>query len=115
MTFNDLGLDVEGLEEGSLFWVHASWAGWDCHVSGSEGTNSGWGLSNLGVENLLDISEIAIAEDHAGVKNQLGADKSEVGTGDAGFGVLVLEVENSGLHKGLKRELVWSVGLRSCP
>ena len=115
MTFNNLSLDVKGLEEGGLFWVHTGGAGRNGHISRGDGADSSGGLSDLGVEDLLDVGEITIAEDHASVKHQLRADKSEVRTGDAGFGVLVLEVENGGLHKGLKRELVWSVGLRFCP
>lgn len=69
----------------------------------------------MGVEDLLDFSEVAVAEDHAGVQHELGADQGKVGTSDVGFSVLVLEVENGGLHEGLKRELVWSVSLRFCP
>jgi len=47
LTFDNLGLDVKGLEERGLFWVHTSWAGWNGHISGGEGTNFSWGFSYL--------------------------------------------------------------------
>ena len=71
MTFNDLSLDVKGLEEGGLLWVHTGGAGGNGHISGGDGTDSSGGLSHLGVEDLLDVSKVAIAEDHASVENQL--------------------------------------------
>lgn len=36
LTFDNLGLDVKGLEERCLFWVHAGGAGGDSNISGSD-------------------------------------------------------------------------------
>lgn len=36
LTFDDLGLDVKGLEEGCLLWIHTSGASWNSHISGSD-------------------------------------------------------------------------------
>ena len=34
LTFDDLGLDVKGLEERSLLWIQTSGASWNSHISG---------------------------------------------------------------------------------
>lgn len=115
LTFNDLGLDVKGLEERGLLWVHTGGASGNGHISGGDGADSGGSLSDLGVEDLLYVSEVTVAENHTSVEYQLGANKSEVGTDDASGGVFLLEFKNSSLHEGLKRLLVWRVSLRSCP
>lgn len=36
LTFDDLGLDVKGLEEGGLLWIHTSGASGHSHISGSD-------------------------------------------------------------------------------
>ena len=47
LTFDDLGLDVKGLEERCLLRVHTSGTSRNGHISWSDSTDSGWGFSNL--------------------------------------------------------------------
>ena len=47
LTFDDLGLDVKGLEERGLLGVHTSGTSRVSHNSWSDSTDSGWGFSNL--------------------------------------------------------------------
>jgi len=82
LGLNNLGLDVEGLEEGSLFRVETSRSCGYSHITGSDGADFGWGLSDLRVENLLDFSEIAIGENHTSVEDELVNDLLELGAGN---------------------------------
>lgn len=70
LRLDNLGLNVEGLEELCLLWVHTSWTRWDSHISWGNSTNLGWGLSDLGVENLLDITKISIGENETSVEDK---------------------------------------------
>ena len=70
----------------------------------------------MGVKNLLNLSEISIAENHAGVKSKLIADKSEVGA----FWLVIsliffLKFKNGGFHEGLNEFKLECFRLRFCP
>ena len=47
LTFNDLGLDIKGLEERGLLWVHTSGTSRNSHIRWSDSTDSGWSFSDL--------------------------------------------------------------------
>jgi len=47
LTFNDLGLDVKGLEERGLLWVHTSGTSRNSHIRWSDSNDSGWSFSDL--------------------------------------------------------------------
>ena len=79
LTFDNLGLDVQGLEERGLLGVKTGWTSWDGHISVSKGADLGWGLSNLGVNDGLNSTEVSVGEDHADVKLELVSDQLELG------------------------------------
>ena len=76
LGLHNLGLDVQGLEEGSLLGVKTGGSSGDGHISGSEGANLGGGLTDLGVKNGLDLGEVSVGEDESGVERHLGGDAS---------------------------------------
>ena len=117
LTLDNLGGDVQVLEEGGLLGVHTGGAGGDGHISGGEDTNLGGGLSDLGVKNFLDVSEVTVGEDHAGVELELFLDNSEVGADGLLLAfILINKLLDGGFHEGLKKESVkCRVDLRSCP
>jgi hypothetical protein len=109
LSSDNLGLDVEGLEESSLLRVHAGGTCGNDDILGGEGTDLGGSLSDLGVEDLFDGGEISVGEDEASVANELVSDDRKLGTGlPDGLSFLVvvvdslvglnLEVGNGGLH-----------------
>ena len=116
LTLYNLGLNVQGLEERGLFGVHTSGTSGDGHISGGNSTDFSGGFSDLGVKNLLDLSEVSVGENHTSVKDELSSDQIEVLAGGNFIGnIFFLEFQNGGSHKGLSNNYVWSVNLRSCP
>jgi len=79
LGLNNLGLDVQGLEERSLFRVETSGSCGHSHISGGKRADFGWGLSNLGVKNLLDVGQVAVGENHTSVEVELVDDLLEMG------------------------------------
>ena len=103
LTLDDLGSDVQVLEEGSLLGVHTGTTSGDGHIGGSKDTNLGGGLSNLTVKNLLNVSKVTVGEDHTGVQHKLILNHSEVGSNDLFCVVLVDELLDGGSHEGLQK------------
>jgi hypothetical protein len=118
LTFDNLGLNVQSLEEGSLLGVHTGGTSGDGDISGGGDTNLGGGTSDLGVENLLDGGEVTVGEDKAGVQDEMFLDDLEMGAVNLLLFISILELLNSLLHEGLHTRnisKVWSVNLRSFP
>jgi hypothetical protein len=103
LTLDDLGGDVQVLEEGGLLGVHTGTTSGDGHISGSDDTNLGGGLSNLRIKNLLDVSKVSVGEDHTSVQHELVLNQSEVGSNDLLCVVLVDEFLDGGSHEGLHK------------
>lgn len=103
LTLGDLGGDVQVLEEGGLLGVHTGTTSGDGHISGSNNTNLGGGLSNLRIKNLLDISKVSVGEDHTSVQHELVLNQSEVRSHDLLLVVLVDEFLDGGSHEGLHK------------
>jgi len=101
LRLNNLGLDVQGLEEGGLLGVHTSGTGWNGHISWGHGADLGGGLSDLGVKDLLDIGQISVSEDETSVEDEGVSDDIEVGAVLAGRFVLILHFEDSLSHEGV--------------
>lgn len=104
LRLDNLGLNVKGLEERGLLWIHTSWTSWDGNISVSEGTNLGWGLSNLGVNNLLDTREITIGEDKTSVQLKSVSDQSELWAGLAVLLIFIDHLLDSLSHEGLNEK-----------
>ena len=81
LSTDNLGLDVEGLEELSLLRVHSCGTWLDGDILGGESTNLGGGGSDLGVEDILNLGKISVGEDHTGVTVKVVTDEIEVGSG----------------------------------
>jgi hypothetical protein len=96
LRLDNLGLDVKGLEEGSLLGVKTGGSSGDGHIGGGEGTDTGGGLTDLGVKNALDLGEVSAGEDEASVEGHLLGDLFEL-LGGVGFP----EVSDSLLDEGL--------------
>jgi len=79
LSSDDLGLDLQGLEETCLSWIKTSWAWWDCHITWSDHTGLSWRWSNFLIKNGLDFAEISVGNDQVGVSGQLGEDLVDVG------------------------------------
>jgi len=101
LGLNNLGLNVKGLEELGLLWIKTGWTSWDLHILWSEGTNLGWGLSDLGVENGRNVSEIAVSEDETNVEDEVIVDDLHVLGVLLGFLVLLNELLEGLLHEGV--------------
>ena len=125
-SLDDLGLDVQSLEELSLLGVKASGAVGDSHIRWGQHALLGVGRSCLLVKDLLDFAEITIGEDHADVANELLQDDVEMGAflppsgsffvvGHAGLGLLN-ELVDGTFHVGLLiSQSFGAFDLRSCP
>ena len=106
LGLNNLGLDVQGLEEGSLFRVETSGSCGHSHITGGDGADFGWGLSNLGVKNLLDVGQVAVGENHTSVEVELVDDLLEMGASNPlllclGISWLFHNCEDCFLEEGL--------------
>jgi len=69
LSLNNLGLDLESLEERCLLGIETGGTSRDGYISGGEHTGLGGRRSGLRVEDLLNLGEVAIGEDHVGVQN----------------------------------------------
>lgn len=78
LRFDNLGLNVQGLEERGLLWIHTGWTSLNSHISWGKGTDLSWSLSDLGVEDLLDGGKITIGEDETSVQFEGISDDVEV-------------------------------------
>lgn len=114
LSLNNLGGNGQSLEERGLLGIEAGGSGGDDDIGGSEGSNSGGGLSDLGVEDGLDVEEVTVGENDAGVEDELVRDQFEVGprfVSSHGFLVILgaqlsligclVEVGEGSLHEGL--------------
>jgi len=96
LGFDNLGLDVKGLEERGLLRVKTGRSSGDSHIAGSKGADTGGGLTNLGVKDGLDFGKVAVGEDESSVENQLGRN-----AGVLLLGFLSVKVSDGLLDEGL--------------
>jgi len=106
LTFNNLGLDVQSLEERGLLGVETGRSRRNGDISGSKRSNLGWGLSHLSVDDGSQISEVAVSEDHSGVEVKLfGNDLEMVASFPVLLGRFILglcvKISESSLHKSV--------------
>jgi len=101
LTLDNLGLNVQSLEERGLLGIHTGRTSGDSYGSRGENTNLSGGTSNLGVNNLLDDTEVTVGEDKTGVEEELVVDDLEVGAALLLLGVLFLHISDSLLHEGV--------------
>lgn len=101
LRLDNLGLNVQGLEERGLLWIHTGWTSLDSHISWGKGTDLGWSLSDLGVDDLLDARKITIGEDETSVQSEGISDDGEVWSWLAGLLVLINHLLNSLSHEGV--------------
>lgn len=78
LSFHNLGLDQQGLEETGLLWIETGGSWLDPHVVWSDHTSLSWGWSHFFVKNLLDISKVAVGQNEAGVADKLTNDLIDV-------------------------------------
>jgi len=71
LSLNNLGLDLESLEERCLLGIKTSGTCGNSYLSGGNHTGLGGGRSGLGVKDVLDLGEVTIGEDDIGVQNKL--------------------------------------------
>jgi len=74
LGFDNLGLDVKGLEERGLLGVKTGRSSGDGHIARGECADTGGGLTNLGVKDGLDFGKVAVGEDESSVEDHLGRD-----------------------------------------
>ena len=67
LGLNDLGWDVQLLEERGLLGIETSCTSSNPHIIRGDSTNLGWSLSGFLIKNFLDIRKIPISEDNSGV------------------------------------------------
>ena len=67
LCLENLGLDVQLLEEAGLLGVETSGTSADPHIIGGNSSNLSGGLTRLLIKNLLDFREVTISENEAGV------------------------------------------------
>lgn len=101
LRFDNLGLNVQGLEERGLLWIHTGWTSFDSHIIWGKGTDLSWGLSDLGVEDLLDGGKITIGEDETSVQFEGISDDGEVWSWLTGLLVFIDHLLNSLSHEGV--------------
>lgn len=101
LRLHNLGLNVKGLEERSLLWIHTSWTSWDSHICWGDGTDLGWGLSDLGVENLLDVNEITVGEDETSVQDHSVSDDLELWAFFLGLLISIHKLLDGLLHESV--------------
>jgi len=101
LRLHNLGLNVEGLEERGLLWIHTGWTSIDGHITWGEGTNLSWGLSDLSVEDLLDLAKISVGENETSVQSKSISDDLEVWTVLTGCLVLIHQLFDSLSHEGV--------------
>jgi len=111
LGLNDLGLDVQVLEERGLLGVESGGTSGDGDVGGGDHTGLGGGGSDFGVDDGLDVGEVSVGEDAVDVSLKLEGDLFEVGVyfpGVLSLGVVLVTflglgvgVHEGGLHEGL--------------
>lgn len=67
LGLNNLGLDVQLLEERCLLGIKTSGSSSDPHIIWGNSTNLGWGFSGFLVKDFLDFRKISIREDNTSV------------------------------------------------
>jgi len=72
LGLNNLGLDLESLEERCLLGIKTGGTSRDGNLSGGDHTSLGGGRSRLSVEDFLNLGEVTIGEDNVRVQNELG-------------------------------------------
>lgn len=78
LSLDNLGLDLQVLEERCLLWVKSSWTGWNRHIKWGNHTILGWGWSDLLIKNCLDFTEVTVGENEVGVSPELTNDLFDV-------------------------------------
>jgi len=101
LRLDNLGLNVKGLEERGLLWIHTGWTSWDGHLTWGDGTNLGWGLSDLGVEDLLDLAHISVSEDKTSVEGESISYDVELWTLLTGGLILINQLLDGLSHEGV--------------
>lgn len=101
LTLDDLGLNVQSLEEGGLLRVHTSGTGRNGNIGVSDGTDLGGGLTHLRVDDLLQVLEVAVGEDHTHVQVELIQDQLDVDSVHTLGLVLILEFGEALAHQSL--------------
>lgn len=101
LGFDDLGLDVKGLEELGLLGVHTGGTSVDGHIDGGEGTNLSGSLTLLEVNDRLNLTEIAISEDETNVENESVVNDLEVRTRFILLLILALKISDGFSHQGV--------------
>jgi len=81
LGFHNFGGNVQFLEERGLGRVNSGGTGLDHDILGGDGTDTGGGLTDLGVKDILDFEEISLSENDGSVSFKLGEDLLEVGKG----------------------------------
>ena len=93
LSSDNLGGDVEGLEELGLLWIHTGGTGGNSDILGGDSSNLGGSGSNLGIEDLLNGSKISVGENKTGVTDELISDDVEMRSWlPLGFSLLVVLV-----------------------
>jgi len=80
LTLDNLGGDLQDLEEGGLSRVATGGTGRDGDIFRSEGTDTGRGRHAVGKNQLADSSEVFVGEDEPGVAAHAGIKLGEVVT-----------------------------------
>ena len=78
LSSDNLGGDVEGLEELGLLWIHTGGTGGNSDILGGDSSNLSGSGSNLGIKNLLNGSKISVGENKTGVTDELISDDVEM-------------------------------------
>lgn len=96
LTTGNLGGDLEGLEESGLTGITAGGALGDNDVAGGSGTDTGGGGTDVLLEDVTDVAEVAVGEDEADVAAE-DLDKGLL----RGIGVLLDELPQDLAHHGV--------------
>ena len=116
LGFDDLGLDVKGLEELGLLGVHTGGTSLNGHIDGGEGTNLSGSLTLLGVNDSLNLTEIAISKDETNVENHSVVNDLEVRTRFLLLLIFFNKFSDGFSHQSLKMSYLYlECHLRSFP
>ena len=84
LTLLNLGRDLKDLEKGGLSRVAASGTGRNHNIDGGDGTGTGRGRHSVGQNDVLDLTKVAVGENHTDISVDLLIDGSD---GVAGVGL----------------------------
>ena len=69
LSLGNLGLDLKGLEEGGLSWITSGWSSRDDDITWSDGSDTGWGRSDVGLDGISDCVKVSVSEDETNVSS----------------------------------------------